>query len=59
MSLCRCILFGNLESRVWPCSPNADHGIASPAAAAGVYAMAFAGLAYASVGREVKYRADR
>lgn len=58
MSLCRCILFGNLESRVWPCPTNADRGIASPAAA-GVYAMAFAGPACASVGREVKYHADR
>ena len=59
MSLCSCILFGNLELCVWPCPTGADHGIASPAAAAGVYAMAFAGLACASVGWKVKYHADR
>lgn len=49
MSLRKCILFGNAELSVWPCPANADHGVASPAAA-DVYAMAFAGLACASVG---------
>jgi len=50
MSLRRCILFGNPELPVWSRPADADHGVASPPAAASVYAMAFAGLACASVG---------